>query len=212
MVRVKLYVEGGGDSNKLKTLCRKAFSTFLEKADLGGRMPRIIACGSRTAAYKDFKTALEQHQSEPKKHPIPLLLVDSEAPLGDIGIGNAWLHLKKRDNWIKPDHAKDDQVHLMVQMMEHWFLADKDSLKKFFGAGFNDKKLPKNEVIEAIPKNDVIEGLKKASLKSKKGEYHKGNHSFILLEGLDPERVMKHSGWASYFVKTLRLYVDENHE
>lgn len=33
---VKIYVEGGGDSAALKTVCREGFSKFLSKAGLAG--------------------------------------------------------------------------------------------------------------------------------------------------------------------------------
>lgn len=51
----KLYVEGGGDSKTLKTACRKGFRSFLGKAGLTGRLPRIVAGGSRRNAYESFK-------------------------------------------------------------------------------------------------------------------------------------------------------------
>ena len=50
MVGVKLYVAGSGDAKPLKTACRKGFSEFLKKVGLTGRMPRIVACGSRENA------------------------------------------------------------------------------------------------------------------------------------------------------------------
>ena len=46
MKAVKLFVEGGGDSHALRTECRAAFSSFLQKAGFSGHMPRIVASGS----------------------------------------------------------------------------------------------------------------------------------------------------------------------
>lgn len=58
MKTVKLFVEGGGDSNSLRTECRAAFSAFLQKAGLSGYMPRIVASGSRRAAFDDYCTSI----------------------------------------------------------------------------------------------------------------------------------------------------------
>ena len=71
MTTVKLFVEGGGDSNSLRIECRAAFNHFLQKAGLAGKMPRIIASGSRKAAYDDFCTAIRNGEEA-------MLLVDSE--------------------------------------------------------------------------------------------------------------------------------------
>ncbi len=50
---IKIYVEGGGDTNALKTKCRQGFSEFFRKAGLEGRMPRVVSSGGRQAAFKD---------------------------------------------------------------------------------------------------------------------------------------------------------------
>ena len=57
---VKLYVEGGGDSQLLRTACRQGFAEFLGKAGLAGRMPRVVAGGSRSSTYDMFCTAVAQ--------------------------------------------------------------------------------------------------------------------------------------------------------
>ena len=58
LVSVRVFVEGGGDQNRTKTACRKAFHVFFEKL-LGNRpKPRIIASGSRDQAYRDFSRSL----------------------------------------------------------------------------------------------------------------------------------------------------------
>lgn len=152
MVAIRIYVEGGGDSNALKTRCREGFQRFFEKAGLKGRMPRVIACGTRRNAYDDFCTALKQ--ADPNEFIV--LLVDSEEPVPQ-GCGS-WEHLKNRsdDNWDKPPKAADDNAHLMVQCMEAWFLADKDVLMVFYGSGFNSKVLGNRKDIESIPKHKIL--------------------------------------------------------
>ena len=73
MVKVTLYVEGGGDTNALKTACREGFREFITKAGIKGR-PRIVACGTRRDAFESFCTAIDQGEAA-------MLLVDSEAPV-----------------------------------------------------------------------------------------------------------------------------------
>ena len=115
----RLYVEGGGDRNPSKTKCRQAFQAFLLNAGLEGRLPRIFASGGRQQAYDDFRIALGASRDDDRV----VLLVDSEGPVGmDAG---PWQHLKDRDGWDRPDGADDDHIHLMVQCMEAWFLADR---------------------------------------------------------------------------------------
>ena len=197
-MKVKVYVEGGGDGKSLRTKCREGFSSFFAKANFAGRMPQIIACGGRKSAFDKFRTAWESRKAEE----FIILLVDSEDPVAD-GSG-AWLHLRNRDGWEKPDEARDENAHLMVQCMEAWFLADKDNLAAYFGHGFNRNALPGRQEIEDVAKDDVLGGLKNATRQCKKGEYGKGRHSFDILEQTDPANVMAASPHARRLVETLR--------
>lgn len=53
-------------------------------------------------------------------------------------------HLGERsgDRWDKPKGARETDCHLMVQVMESWFLADREALSRFFGEGSHDNVLP----------------------------------------------------------------------
>lgn len=195
-MKVKIYVEGGGDRRAVQKPCREGFSRFFERAGLAGRMPGMVACGSRESAYDRFCTAVES----PRVDVFPLLLVDSEAPVSE----QPWTHLKGQDNWARPSEAGDDQAHLMVQCMESWFLADREHLARFFGQGFNEKSLPGTKNVEEIPKKSVFDGLKMATRGTKtKGEYGKGQHSFAILGGLDPAKVTPASKHAANLLETL---------
>ncbi|MDE0391726.1 MAG: DUF4276 family protein [Rhodospirillales bacterium] len=197
-MKVKVYVEGGGNGKSLRPKCRQGFSSFFAKANLTGRMPKIIACGGRNSAFDKFRTALKLRNADE----FVVLLVDSEDPVAD-GAG-PWLHLMRRDDWEKPDMATDDNAHLMVQCMEAWFLADKDGLAAYFGQGFNRNALPGRQQIEDVAKDDVLDGLKRATRQSKRGEYGKGRHSFDILEQTDPAKVTDASPHARRLVETLR--------
>jgi hypothetical protein len=198
MVAAYLYVEGGGDSKALRSACREGFRKLLERAGLQGRMPRIVACGGRSEAFADFCTAVRQGES------LCVLLVDAEAP---ITVNSAWDHVKTRpgDGWDKPDGVDDDQLHLMVQCMEAWFLADRPAINTFFGQGFQESALPAvTAVSENVAKTDLYARLTQATRNTKtKGTYGKGEHSFKLLATLDPALVRSASPWAERFFSAL---------
>ena len=193
----KLFVEGGGDSKTLKTACRKGFRLFIENAGLRGRMPRIVACGSRGNAYQDFT---RENESPACHGGSPQLLVDSEEPVREAG---PWQHLKVRDGWNRPDGAMDDQCHLMVEIMESWFLADREALGAFYGQGFRRTALLQNQHVEQISKRDVLDGLVQAARGTRKGPYDKGSHGFEILARLDPSKVRNASPFADRFLEAL---------
>ena len=87
--------------------------------------------------------------------------------------------------------------------MESWFLADVVALESFYGEGFRKRTLPQSRNIEQVPKQDVLDGLAKAAVKTKKGVYRKGSHSFQILAKLSPEKVRKASRHANRFIATL---------
>ena len=172
-MRVQIYVEGAGNSDLVRQ-CRRAFKTLFERAGMAGRLPAVIPCGGRDQAYRDFVNA-----PRPKEVRV-LLLVDSEAP---VTAATKWQHVAQRvgDGWTCPVGASEDDLHFMAQCMESWFLADRQMLAGFFGQGFRENALPRNPAIESIPKDEVYQGLDRAA------GYHKGKHSFALLERLNPE-------------------------
>jgi hypothetical protein len=141
----------------------------------------IIVCGSRNNAFRSFKNALEDYPDA-----FNVLLVDSEAAVNKL----PWEHLKSRDNWNSPS-VDDTHCHLMVQAMEAWFIADIDTLKKFYGKGFRENSIPKNTNVEKIDKDSLEPSLKEATRNTSKGEYQKIQHASKLLELLDVTKVRK---------------------
>ena len=195
LVTLRLLVEGGGDSKALHTSCRRGFRKLIEKAGLAGSMPKIVAKGSRGEAFRSFRRS-------PSGGGIDLLLVDSEGPVKD---DDPWEHLAQRegDKWQRPSSAGAEQCHLMVQVMESWFLADRKALKSYFGQGFAEGTLPKQSQIEQAPKADVLRGLMQAARHTKKKGYSKGSDAFEILANIDPAKVRRASHWAERFFSTL---------
>ena len=180
---IKLYVEGGGDSEGLRRRAREAFSRFFRKA-FAGRQFAVIACGARSAAFDRFKTALQM-----EREVFSMLLVDSEGP---VVAPTAWGHLKAQaqDRWDRPPRASDEQGHLMVQCMEAWLLTDRAALALYYGNGFSEAAIPNWQLIEGVPKKDLFDVLARATAGSKtKGPYSKSKHSWDLLALIDPARV-----------------------
>lgn len=194
----KLFVEGGGDNDALRTECRRAFTALLKNAEFKGRLPRIVACGSRRNAYEQFCTALA---TDPDSC---LLLVDSEDPV--VGT-SAWEHVQRRqgDFWPKPRGAEEDHLHLMVQSMEAWLVADLSCLVSFYGKGFRTSDLERAaNAPESAAKEELVKVLRQATRQTSKGVYDKGQHSFKLLALMDPKRLRRPvSTWAKRFFETL---------
>jgi hypothetical protein len=191
-------VEGGGYHNDaLTSQCQRAFKELLEKAGFKDHMPRIVACGGRRNAYEQFCTAVASGEGA-------ILLVDSEAP---VTTGNPWQHVAQRqgDEWDQPAGATEDHLHLMVQCMESWILADRRALREYFGQGFQESALPAaGRIPEDVGKLDLYNCLKQATRKTKtKGAYDKGKHSFKLLAIVDPGLVRKAGKWSERFFATL---------
>jgi hypothetical protein len=193
-VSIRIYVEGGFEGST-KSNCRKAFGTFLGKVIPPGSF-KIIASGSRQNAYEDFRTALNQHPKD-----FVILFVDSETAVA----ATVWRHLYLRegDKWSRPTSAGEDQAHLMVQVMEAWFLADQQALSTYYGQRFLRNSLPRQRNIELIDKERVYTALRHASKPTQKGEYHKTKHGFDLLERTDPNLVRTASSHAENFFNVL---------
>ena len=176
----KLYIEGGGDGSKGQAArFRQGWNRFFEKAGVGARV-KIVRGGGRDQTFGRFVTAV----SEPSTGGLPILLVDSESAVQDGH--SVWQHLKERDGWDRPGGADGDQAFLMVQVMETWFLADREALHRYFGGGFRNKKLKQWPRLEAVPKATVLTSLDEATAQCSK-RYRKGD--FEPLTKIDPGRV-----------------------
>lgn len=192
---MQVYVEGGSKGSLAKEF-RNALTSFLERAGVQRQAFQITACGGRKSAYDKFNDAVARGDSH------PMLLVDAEEPVTSSG---PWQHLHQRpgDGWSRPNGSTDDQCHLMVQVMESWFLADPDALQTYYGQGFLQQSLPANPNVEQVSKQDVLDSINHAAQPTQKSEYHKGRDSFKILERIDPAKVRKASYYANRFLQAL---------
>lgn len=174
-----LYIEGG-ESKEDQIRCRKGFCRLLEKTGLKGRMPRLSACGGRTSAFDDFKTA---HAKAGAGHFVAML-IDSEEPMLDIE--KTWQHLKARDNWDRPAGTGDDQVLFMTTCMETWIAADRETLRKHYGHKLQESALPPTNNLESRGRVDVHDKLEHAT-RNCSNAYTKGKRSFVVVGELNPE-------------------------
>lgn len=200
VVAIRVYVEGGGNSDRTTRECRYGFSEFLRKVMPPMTMPRIVACGGRQQAFDRFCTAIQQYPDT-----FCVLLVDSEGPV--LPEEAPRTHLTRNDKWALPDDAADENLHLMVQLMEAWFLADKPALQRFYGQDFNVGALPARTDIENIPKADVLRGLEQATRRSQTKEVYRKNHGFRILADINPDLVAQAS--PDYAGRFFRILVEK---
>ncbi len=174
---VWVYLEGH------KSL-RPGFSALFNRAlaerrDSSVRI-RPVPSGANTIKY--FMNALRT-----KPDALKLLLIDCEGPAASCSLDS----LRARSDWAPPrgTGVDDSQVFWMVEIMESWFIADKDALGAYYGAKFEAAKLPQNPSVEEVLKRDVLSGLKTASQRTQKGPYHKTKHAPELLTRVNPFQI-----------------------
>ncbi len=184
----KLFIEGaaqGANSKDLQSRCRAGFRKLLEKCGFQGRMPRLVACGGRGAAFRDFSIA----QRNARESDYVALLIDSEEPMADIE--QTWSHLKSRDHWDQPDGADNEQVLMMTTCMETWIAADRVALRSHYGANLRENALPALHDMELRDRHQVQEALEHAT-RDCTNAYQKGKRSFEVLEQLNPVELRAH--------------------
>ena len=180
MSGIAIYMEGGGDSGaSAKAALRQGMDAFLEPFKQAARDKswhwKLVCCGSRNETNDRFRNAVNYGEDG-----VYILLVDSEGPV-NLSVRQ---HLQSRDGWDLSAVA-DENIHLMVQSMEAWIVADPTALAKYYGQGFRAAALPKRENLEDAPKRDVELGLRQATQNTGKGRYHKIRHASELLKRID---------------------------
>jgi len=222
VTEIAVYVEGGGNGKEQKAELRRGFDALFAKEKSRASDKRLslifICCGGRQDAYEAFRNALEV-----KRERINALLVDSESAIASVPVDKAQdalirvAHLRQRqgtdmrgkgDGWtLSNDLAA--RVHLMVQCMEAWIVADPDALHEFYERGFKHESLPKRPNLEEEPKADIYAKLEKATEGTQKGKYGKIKHASKLLETINPEEISKHCPRFTIFRKWLIDSIDD---
>ena len=186
MRSISIYLEGGGDTAGTRAALRQGMDAFLQPMKQAARdkalLWKLIACGTRSEAYKGFRNAINDSEGDE----VVVLLVDAEEPVNRLASD----HLRNRDGWDL-GLASDDIIHLMVQTMETWIVADPNTLGVHYGQGFKTNVLPKARNLETVSKSDIAHRLKEATRQTLKGPYHKTRHASDLLKRIDAERVKK---------------------
>lgn len=193
---VRVYVEGGGTSRGEQATLREAFTRLLGAVVRDLPRPKLIASGGRGNTLDDFRAALRMHPDA-----LCILLVDSEGPVKKAG--DPWAHVRDRrgDRWERPDGATADQLHLMVETMETWIVADRRALLKEYGSAFDPDALPEMN-LEGVPKKDVLEKLARALRNT--GKQYTKSAGWVLIGGVDPGRVEAACPHARRFFDHLR--------
>lgn len=136
-----------------------------------------------------------------------MLLVDAEVP---VKSSNPWHHLRRDsgDGWKNPG-AQTNQCHLMVQIMEAWLIADRETLASFYGQDFQASALPHATDVENVPKGTLIDALERATRKTRKGKYHKTNHGPAILAAAHPDEVARRAPHCQRFFDALDAVIED---
>ena len=190
-------MEGGGRTASSRALLREGAEEFLGElrsaAQSRGLELRIVCCGGRGEARADFVEARSEGRF------AALLLVDSEAPVE----GDPRTHLVTHDGWRDLESASGNEIHLMVQVMEAWLVADPQALARHYGPAFRADLLPTDPNLEEVGKERVLAALDDATAPTAEGAYHKIHHARRLLGLIDPGKVQERCSHCKRLFDTL---------
>ena len=179
MSSITIYMEGGGDSIDTRAALRQGMDSFLQPLKHATRNRgwswNLVCRGPRGEAFRAFCDAVSSAHDI-----LVVLLVDAERPVGQP----ARHHLKERDGWDL-SAVGEDRVHLMVQAMEAWFVADPTSISEYYGHGFRKEALSSEQDLEGVTTYNLSHWLRRAMRDSSKGNYHKTRHASDLLKLID---------------------------
>lgn len=172
MSGVTIYMEGGGNSRDTKAALRIGMDSLLGALKQSANKRRLgwklVCCGGRDETFRRFRNAMRTGSDG-----ILVLLVDAEGPVE----AKPRVHLEVREKGWNLTGVDDGSIHLMVQTMEAWILADVDALNHYYGQGFNTGAVPKAADLEGVAKRDLERSLRRATARTRKGRYRKIAHA-----------------------------------
>ena len=202
MTGIAIYLEGGGQGRDTKRRLRIGMDRFLRELKEQARRKsmhwKVVACGGRDQAFRRWSRG-----PATARYPVRILLVDAEGPV----TGSAVAHLAARDGWTI-SQADEASVHLMVQTMESWIVADRSALEGYYGPHLLASALPAAANLETVPKDDIQRALEVATRPTGKGEYHKTRHPPGLLGRLDAARVRARCRTCNRLFKVVRDLIE----
>ena len=175
VAEVTIHFEG---HSNLRPGFHKLFEPHVNNARQQRIRFKLIAGGSRTEAVKDF---LRSCRSQPSN--VNVLLIDSEGPISDTA--SAIQSLRTQNFWDGSVACDDDQVNLMVQAMEAWFIADPQALINHFGQDFDIKVLPSPQNAESVAPGDLTTAIRHGLRHSGRRRYDKVIDGVKLLQLID---------------------------
>ena len=183
MSGVAIYMEGGGNKGEGRAALRRGMDALLALLKQAAREKsmgwKLVCCGPRDETFRGFRNALRDGDVS-----IVVLLVDAEGPVDAEPLA----YLQARETWDLAG-VNEDFVHLMVQTMETWIVADSEALRRYYGQGFNAGALPRTADPERVAKRDIEGSLRRATERTGKGRYRKIAHASDLLQRMDAETV-----------------------
>jgi len=192
-------MEGGGDSKEGKARLRQGMSEFIRKVVSQKKAGwKVVTCGSRNDAHDAFQNA---NRTSPETFNV--LLVDSEEPVTQP----PRTHLTQRDRW-KLMGVSEESIHLMIQVMEAWIVADTDAVAAYYQQGFLRNALPRARNLESVGKKQIYDALEHATAQTQKEQYRKIRDAAALLERIDPVIVRRRCPSCDRLFVTLTRMID----
>ncbi len=181
MKRIAIIAEGGGKGTGTQSILKNGMNQFFraisEQARDNGFQLKLAVCGSRNKTFRDFHIALKDTNNS-----HVFLLVDSDGPINKGRLD----YLAETAGFKNLSGAEEHFIHLMIQTMEVWIMADGNALAVYYGQQFARNALPKAGNLETIAKSDLDACFKRAIAQTRKPEYDKIHDAAALLSRINP--------------------------
>lgn len=180
VAEIAIHFEG---SSGLRPGFHKLFERHVRRARRQRFRFKLIAGGSRTETVKGFLWSCAAWPTV-----LNVLLIDSEAPVAHAA--SMIRTLRNESFWDRDVDCGDDQIHLMVQAIEAWFVADQQAFIKYFGRDFNSNALPSPQNAESTSPNELMAAIRNGLRRTqRRRDYDKVSDGLKLLQLIDEDTV-----------------------